>query len=370
MAASGERVKLARELRGLTQTQLAARTGVSQSTIAYIESGRLSPSEGLLSAIAMQTGFPTSFFKQEPPSDFPLGSLLYRARAATTSTERITLHRYAGIMFELATKMSRRFKPIPVRLPQLVDEPAPAAEITRAALGLSPDKPVENLIHTLERAGVLVLALPISSRTIDAFSLWAGPNGEMPVIALTTEKPTDRLRFSIAHELGHLVLHRSLYGKLSDIEREANAFASEFLLPEAAMRQEIVPPVTLTGLAGLKQRWRVSIQALIRRAYDLKIITERQYRYLFQQIGLMGWRVEEPGSLELPPERPRLLRQMAEMIYGVPLNYKRIATDMHLSSQLVEELLGGYAGRQTESDNQVRSPKGVKVISFPGSENA
>src|SRR5262249_50293847 len=160
--------------------------------------------------------------------------------------------------------------------------------------------------------GAIVVTVPdIKSR--DAFSLWFD---DRPIIALSTGRPGDRGRMSIAHETGHLVLHRGR-SRFEVDDFEADDFAAEFLMPEVAMREEITSPVTLSSLAALKPKWKVSIQALVVRAKELGIITDRQYRYLFEQISSMGWRKNEPVTVV--PELPRALRQMAEMRFGEQL---------------------------------------------------
>lgn len=343
---SGERVKQARELREWTQIELAKRLGVNQSTVASIENGRLTPSVELLEAVSLQVGFPPSFFRQDPSDDFPLGSLLlFRARVSVSARKQAQAHTYAQITYECIRKLTHRIKPIPMRLPQLADTPEVAATVTRTALGLSPDTPILHLVHSLERAGVLVLALPIIVEGIDAFSQWTGTNFDKPVINVLQAEAGDRLRFSIAHEVGHLVMHQSIRGGLSEIEREADRFAGRLLLPEAAMRAEVLTPVTLTSLATLKPRWRVSIQALIMRAHELAIMTDRQKKYLFQQLSARGWRKREPRSLNIPVEKPRAFRQMAEILYGLPIDYHRLATDVRLSETLLREILDLHAGK-------------------------
>jgi Zn-dependent peptidase ImmA (M78 family)/DNA-binding XRE family transcriptional regulator len=338
---SGSRVKQARELRGWTQTELAERAGVSQSTIAYVENGRLSPSDDLVAALSLQTGFPLGFFKQEPSSEFPEGSLLlFRSKAAVTAREEAQAYRYAQTIFELSQKLTR----IAVRLPHLPDEsPTNAARITRSALGLSPDTPIPDLTRTVEKAGVCVLSLPITLPNIDAFSTWAGDSSPWPVVVTMADKPGDRLRLSVAHEIGHLVMHQAPRGSVGDLEREADAFAGELLLPAAAMQEELTTPVTLTSLGALKTRWRVSMQAIAMRAHDLGIITERQKRYLFQQFGTRKWRLREP--IEVPLERARALRQMAELLYGDSLDYAKVAGDARLPETLVRQTLEGYVSK-------------------------
>ena len=114
-------------------------------------------------------------------------------------------------------------------------------------------------------------------------------------------------------------MHKQLpMRSVREIEKEAFAFAAEFLMPADAMRGELVPPITLTSVARLKPKWGVSMQALIHRAKDLDIVSDRQYRYLFQQLTARGWRYSEPANLDVPIEKPRLITKLAEVAYGTP----------------------------------------------------
>ena len=340
---SGDRIKQVRELLGLTQVELAARINVTQSAIAHIESGRTMPSDGVLQAIAFQAGFPTSFFRQVPAPDFPLGSLLFRARASVTAREKSEAHQYGKLLFEAAQTMEAHLTKIPLRLPRLTEDAVTSARITRSQFGLPPDTPIQHLIHSLEKNGVLILAIPAPLKGRDAFSVWAGKDVMKPVIVIMGDSPGDRLRYSVAHELGHLVLHQALRGGLSDIEREAGEFAAEFLMPREGIRREFVSPVTLTTIAPLKPRWGVSIQALIRRAYNVEVITHRQYKYLMQQVSSRGWRTREPANLDVPIERPRALRKMAEVLYGTPINYRKLSSDLRLPIQRIREIIEIHA---------------------------
>ncbi len=361
---NGDRIKQARELRGLTQIQFAASIGVNQSAIAQIESGRITPGEQVFQRIILQTGFPADFFNQPNSVDFPLGSLLFRARASVTLRERCQARQYARTVYEVAEKMGKNITGIPLRLPRMEDKPDRAAIQTRSFLSLSPDEPILNLISGIERSGTLVMALPTELKKRDAFSAWVGSDTRRPVIVICNNTvPGDRLRFSIAHELGHLVIHQSPIGDTSTIEREANLFAGEFLMPKEAMLKEITKPVTLPNLLPLKARWKVSIQALIRRAYELEIITPRQYKYLMYQLSLQGWRTKEP--LDIPTEKPRMISQMAELLYGVPINYKELADDVNLPPFLIKRTLEAHAVKKKVNDNEEgMNTRAEKVISI------
>ncbi len=194
----------------------------------------------------------------------------------------------------------------------------------------------------------------------DAFSSWVGEDAEKPVIVLSGDAPGDRLRFSVAHELGHLVMHRSWRSDASEseLEDQANKFASEFLMPEQSIQHELDPPITLSGLAKLKPRWGVSIQALIRRAYTLEIISQRQYKYLFQKLSARGWRTREPDEFAVRVEKPRAARQMAELLYDDPIDYKKLAEDVNLTEQFVKEVLEAHAGKGTSSTKRMQPERG------------
>ena len=245
---NGDRIKQARELRGLTQTELAECIQINRTALTHYEVGRYEPPEGVLDAIALQTGFPLAFFKQETSLDFPLGSLLFRARASITNKEKLKAHRYGQTMFEMMDTLAQKFKDIPLRLPRQRTDPQAAAIMTRSELSLSPEKPIESVVHAAEKSGVRILAIPEHIKGIDAYSVWAGFDDKRPVIIVSVKVPGDRLRFSVAHELGHLVMHQWINGSLDTLEREANQFAAEFLMPAEQMQQELAPPINIQTL--------------------------------------------------------------------------------------------------------------------------
>ncbi len=151
--------------------------------------------------------------------------------------------------------------------------------------------------------------------------------------------PGDRVRFSIAHELGHLVLHQSLHG--TSMEHEANLFAQELLLPEAAMRREMAGGITLASLATIKQRWGVSMAALAMRATELNLISKRQLSYLMAKLNSHGWRTQEP--VEIIMEKPRGLRKMIEVLYGEQIDYHRLGNDLRMPPHFVKRLVESHA---------------------------
>ena len=344
---NGDRLKRAREFKGWTQEQMASEVGVSQVAIARIEQNLLKPSEQLAQQIALKTGFPVSFFYQETTVDFPLGSLLFRRHMTLKSRERDQILQMAWVTYVLYDHMAQKLKLMPLRLPRIEDEDIQtAALLTRNALGIEPEVPIRNLINRLEKAGVVVLAIPLEIHAHDAFSLWA--DSRRAIIVLSSGKPGDRQRHTAGHETGHLVLHNALLGSRDEVEKEAEDFAAEFLMPEEAMRRELVSPITISSLAELKPRWGVSIASLIERAFKLKIINLDQRKYLWKQMNMRGWKVKEP--IEIEPEMPRALRQMAELLYGNKdgsISYQRLARDTSMQPSLVAQILDVHSPKRT-----------------------
>ena len=342
----GERVRQIRELMGWTQLEASEKLGVSQPIMAKVEGDRIRPPDQFIEKLSLISGFSPAYFSREPESDFPAGSLLFRAHAVMTMKESAEMYRYAQVTFGLLRTMlsKRKFKPFPLNLPVGVsDDPREAASVTRSELGLSPDKPIPHLTNALEKAGVLVLALPRPFEHRDAFSLWAGFDRSRSVIVLAGGKVGDRLRMNMAHELGHLVMHKPIVNPVREMEKQAFQFAGEFLMPEKQMRLEIIPPVNLDTFASLKPRWGVAIAALIVRAHELGIINQRKYTSLFQQLSARGWRMREPRMFDVPVEKPRAVRQIAEMVYGNPIRYKRLAEDVGIPENLVRAIIEAHA---------------------------
>lgn len=344
MTFNGDRIRQAREILGLTQAELAEAVKVNQSTIARLENNAIEAAEdAIIQAIAFRTGFPVAFFRQESGPDFPLGSLLFRKRRTLISLDKAKIRQLARLIFELTEKMAPSMQ-FGVGVQKLSGPPEFAARATRDAFGLSPDAPILKLVHLLERNGVLILSLPITIPKYDAFSLWSDGDPRRPVIVLSANKPGDRQRFNLAHELGHIVLHHPLAVGNANVEHEANRFAAEFLMPEEAMRREMISPLTLTQLAELKIKWGVSIQALIMRAFALKLITRRQVAQRFKLMAQSGWRQTEP--IVIPAERPRLLRKKAETIWGASLDYQKVADLVHAPAKLIEEAMEMHASKE------------------------
>ena len=161
------------------------------------------------------------------------------------------------------------------------------------------------MIETIEAAGGIVIRSQFASEKIDAISLWIP--GSPPFFFVNEGIPGDRWRWSLAHEIGHAVMPRRFYAGSGE---GSGRSASEFLMPADEIRPEL-KALTMPKLADLKERWKVSMQALIRRAYQVGAITERQQRSFFMRMSQMGYRKVEP--FPFPQEEPTLLRQVLSL---------------------------------------------------------
>lgn len=160
-----------------------------------------------------------------------------------------------------------------------------------------------------------------------------------PLFFVNASASGDRLRYSLSHEMGHIVMHEV---HTEDMEREANRFAAEFLMPANDIRSSL-DGLSLPKLATLKPYWKVSMAALLKRATDLKKITERQVRYLWMQMGRLGYRTREPAELEIPVEKPTTLRELFD-VYTDELNYS-IADLSNLLDVFEHHVRADYFGK-------------------------
>jgi len=334
---NGTRVKQARELRGLTQASLADAIYVDQTMIAHIERGTKQPTADLLETLADLLDLPGEFFRLQQPVEMPKGSLLFRSKAVVGKRTISQAYEYSRLAVEMAFRLSSYASLVPVRIPAFSD-PLEAARELRTILDL-PNGPIENAVRCAERLGVLVIPLP-EIRDCDAFATWTGSQITLPIIGLAAGRPVDRLRLNVAHELGHLVLHRSLHIASKENEQEAYTFAAEFLMPTTEIYPDLTAEkISLFRLAELKKKWNVSMQAILRRARELNILNDRQYRYLMLQISQRGWRVEEP-SFSTSTEKPRALRKLSEVAFGGEETWLDLAKEFNLSESLVRSILG------------------------------
>ncbi|GHH57964.1 Zn-dependent peptidase ImmA (M78 family) [Streptomyces umbrinus] len=306
---------LARESRGLTQTEVATAmtkaspggsTPVSQGYVSRAEAGRLVVSDERLELYATALGYPPELLCLDPQvNGIGVGLVHHRKKASLSASALRRVHAHlalARLQLDGLTsaaalpEVSRRFFRVPLN--DLIT-PKDAARRVRKAWGMVPG-PVSDMVGVLENAGALIVTADLDSDLLDAVSQW-DEDGQ-PLLLANTRAPGDRRRFSIAHELGHLVMHPEP-GAGSTQEKQADAFAAEFLMPASDIREAFSGGVNLARLADLKRIWGTSMGALLRRAQSLNAISEWQYRNLVIEMSALGYRTAEP--VEVPPERPQ-----------------------------------------------------------------
>jgi Zn-dependent peptidase ImmA (M78 family) len=172
-----------------------------------------------------------------------------------------------------------------------------------------PKGPIKDLTLLVERAGVLVAHSSLGGASVSGVTFSAP--GLPPLIVLNNEQPADRLRFTLAHELGHLIMHRFPSPTMED---EAHAFASALLMPAADIKPYLIGRrIDLERLAALKPEWRVAMQALLMRATALNFVSKNQAQYLWKQINARRLRLREPPELDFAPERPTVIFSMLQV---------------------------------------------------------
>lgn len=305
-----EMIQLARESRGLNRTELAAQIGVTQPHISQLETAQRSPSSEVMQAICAALDYPIEFFAQ--PGEFVglgLSVFFYRKKAATSVAD---IRRLEAEVNARRIHLKRLLDEINIATPKSIEfmdindhagDAGKIAAMVRASWQL-PLGPVRNLVQTIEKAGGVVFKFAFGTPDIDAVSQW--PVSMPPLFFINSTAPADRVRFSLAHELGHVVMHQAASETMED---EANQFAAEFLMPARDIAPEL-DGLNLARAASLKPYWRVSMAALIRRARDVGRISTIDYQRLMRRLSATGQRKRE--CVDIVGEEPTLLEQIIE----------------------------------------------------------
>lgn len=299
-AASAYAITMARELRQMSQAALCKEVGISQGTLSKVENEQIPASEELVEKVASGLGLPKSFFYQSlefknlPQTFFRK----YDIGQTKTKSIRAKVHMLRLQLGALLNAVETPEDRVPrVRLDEYPGSIENLAAEVRVHWQVRPG-PLGNLTSLVERMGVVVLECDFGTAKVDAVSLREADLP--PFVLMNPSMPGDRWRFTLAHELGHLIMHhgRFLGTSTADIESEAHRFASAFLMPGKDISGQFIGRLTLDRLASMKSVWKVSMQALIMRASSLRRITESQKRRLFMQMGKLGYRRDEPVFVE------------------------------------------------------------------------
>ena len=312
----GPRLTMARELRKLTKVDLAKRIGKTAGALTQFESGMSRPEPATLGELSLALGLAPGFFVRElGPQTITVEDCHFRSLRSATQRERRQLIARGALICELL-ELLEDYVDLPAEQFQGVQHtPKSAEDIERIAtevrttwgLGLGP---IPNIVRLLESRGAVGAVIPEDCRRVDAFSTWY--RGRPIVFLVFTKGSTSRTRFDAAHELGHLVMHADAEPGSQELERQANRFAGAFLVPRESFVRECPRRLDWDHLYELKVRWRVSVAALVRRAFDLGIYSTATYRRAFVQLNQRGERTHE--KMEPQAEMPTLLSQSLALV--------------------------------------------------------
>lgn len=340
------RVPMARSLRRLTASALARAVEVSPEWLSKVERGHETPSEELVARLARHLDLPAQFFYREPPRLPASEAFHFRASSKLALKDELAARSLASLASELSEWMDETYQlPIP-GIPDLQElaggevaaGPETAAELLRHHWGLGSAQ-ISSMVGLLEVKGARIFSVSGGYQAIDAFSF---RHRSSAIIFLNPSKSAERLRFDLAHELGHLLLHG---GSLDEgdnriRERQANDFASAFLMPRTGLMGSLRGNVSLDHLPQLRDHWKVSAMALTVRLHQLGVISDWTYRLYCQELSRRGFRRGEPGSL-LRPEASSLWAQILADLRQQRLGYAHLANLLQVRASDVQALLVG-----------------------------
>lgn len=338
---------LARDSRGLTQAELAEKIGVGQGTLSKYETGFAEPPAEFVNHLAKELGFLPAFF-YEPGRPYGLPPFHFRRRkklpaktlARIIAEMNIRRLHIAKLLVSFGGR-SNRF------IPEIdADEylgrskgsllPEDVARVIRE-MWMLPAGPIPNMVELLEDNGGIVVPCDFGTDLVDAMSQRI--EGLPVLFFVNVNAPADRLRHTLAHELGHMVMHTILVKSDEEMEDEADEFAGAFLLPANEIRAQL-RRFDLRQLANLKLFWKVSMAAIAVRADRLKLITPYQSKMFWIEMSKLGYRKREPN--ELPREHPALLRQMVSYhLKKLGYSTDELAELLHLTVAEFQEMYRG-----------------------------
>jgi Zn-dependent peptidase ImmA (M78 family)/DNA-binding Xre family transcriptional regulator len=311
MTVNQKMVSIARESRGLNQAELASRIGVPESSLSRIEFGTLGIKDDMLEKMCAELKYPKEFFFQNfsiyPPN------IHYRKRV-TLSPKIVRkadalMNIYRSNIEKILQTISLETANLPIIDDEKYSSPRQVAAYLRSYWKIEKG-PIKDLVTLVEKHGVIVFMFDYETDKIDGRSMITEYGH--PIIFLNKNFSGDRQRMTLAHELGHIMMHlRTIPTFGRDEEAEAFEFAAEFLMPEAEIKYNLPPRLSIELLADLKRIWKVSMAAILYWAEKLGRITPNHSRYIWTQLSGRGYKKNEPIIVEL--DQPTLVKRMLNM---------------------------------------------------------
>ncbi|MDO4800947.1 MAG: XRE family transcriptional regulator [Prevotellaceae bacterium] len=373
---NSDRLAEARGYNKMTGEELASLVGIKKQAISQFENKKAEPDYGTVCKMSEVLKFPVSFFYEGTIPGLN-GNTYFRAPFSSNKKDLNSQRIKTRYVAQIYGTLARYVDFCPYNVPEFkgTQNISSIAQRLRDYWGLG-QEPVSDMIGLMERNGIIMSEFATDTKKIDAFYQYGEiKDSAYHCVVLGTEKPSFvRRQFSAAHELGHIVLHEK-FNDLDEVSREdfrkredeANEFAAAFLLPKTAFLNDLnLYPNKLTRYVELKRKWRVSISAMVMRAYNLEAINQNQYQYLMRQISKNGWRTEEPLDDCIPLTHPKALRQAVNLIIlnnilsGQQLLNEFRSDGLSLSKLVVDEVLSLAPDTITLDDSQAQA----KVIPF------
>lgn len=300
-------VILARESRSMTQGQLAVSLGITQGKLSKIEHGLLSVSKEEVKSLSETLGYPETFFF-ETGEKYTFGLNYYRKHKGLSKTLLMQIKATINIIrIHVLNKLLSSYELSENKIiycdldEDNYENPEDIASAIRQYWNLPAGK-VDNVIQTLEDAGIIVVPYDFPTRKFSGVSILT-EQGNWAII-INKNMPADRFRFTLMHELGHIIMHRI---PNENMETEADRFAAEILMPTEDIGHQLTD-LTFEKLGYLKLHWKVAMSAILRKAYTLEKISYNQYRYLNVLMSKAGYKINEPTEYNVPYETPTLLQ--------------------------------------------------------------
>ncbi|XBH21708.1 XRE family transcriptional regulator [Jonesiaceae bacterium BS-20] len=334
-----------RDLRGVTQVEVAREVNVTQAFLSRVEKGERPLPETMASELAEIYGLPVSFFRVVDSQGLGANFTFWKKSRATVRDERrIGMYFRESERGFAALSQAQEQKTFTDNRHQIFElagesddavDPELLAAVVRDLCGLGAREPVRSITRVIERLGIGVIAKLDDRENMSDHLGISRPHSRnsRPVVAVVAKTSGEELRFALGHELGHLLFDNEntrISGTRSEEEYRAHAFSSALFVSNSEMRSRVHERLPLHGFLPIKADYGIGVKALIVRSYRLGLISSDRYRSLMIQYSSRGWNHGEP--VEVGQEKQALYRQLMENRYG-PSGTHGMADDLGIEQE-------------------------------------